>query len=589
MIGGTNLEKTVQPAADVSDAPNTSEKDIPPPHARDEAVGANDQAEYMKGWRLYMLTAGIWIALFLSTLETTIVSTSLVSIADSLSGFEDRNWVVAAYFLTYTGFLVIYAKLASIFGSKTMFLLALTFFTVFSIGCGSASTMNQLIILRAFQGIGGSGIYSMVLVLAPQLVPVTEYGKYIGIISSVFAIASFTGPLLGGAIASNTTWRWVFLLNGPPGFLALVIIAIFLPASKVDSSSMWGARLQAKFSRRTMRRVDILGAVSLLAASVLLVFALESGGTRYPWSSGAVISTLVMSGLSWITFTVWEIYLERAQSVSEPIFPMGLLRNRQLASMTFATFMIGFPFVAILFIIPQHSQAVYGLSPVQASLSVLPLLLTSPVATAASGILTSTFNVPPSYLILIGSVIQVVAVGLAITIPLTGDAIPAKQYGFEALMGVGFGLTLSTVLTLSQLLVSKEHAGVVMGALTQIRVLGGTVALAICSAILSNHVRDSLAGVLTPAEFQEIAEALGAINKLGPERLARVKLAFAEGYRRQFQLLTVFSGVALLAALFLISRHPVNVRDVAKEREGNSSMTAAGPNLGARGEAPDTA
>jgi EAL domain-containing protein (putative c-di-GMP-specific phosphodiesterase class I) len=128
-----------------------------------------------------------------------------------------------------------------------------------------------------------------------------------------------------------------------------------------------------------------------------------------------------------------------------------------------------------------------------------------------------------------------------------------------------------------------------MGALTQVRVLGGTVALAICSAILSNHVRDSLAGVLTPAEFQEIAEALGAINKLGPERLARVKLAFAEGYRRQFQLLTVFSGVALLAALFLISRHPVNVRDVAKEREGNSSMTAAGPNLGARGEAPDTA
>jgi hypothetical protein len=103
MIGGTNLEKTVQPAADVSDAPNTSEKDIPPPHARDEAVGANDQAEYMKGWRLYMLTAGIWIALFLSTLETTIVSTSLVSIADSLSGFEDRNWVVTAYFLTYTG------------------------------------------------------------------------------------------------------------------------------------------------------------------------------------------------------------------------------------------------------------------------------------------------------------------------------------------------------------------------------------------------------------------------------------------------------------------------------------------------------
>ncbi|KAK4244994.1 drug resistance transporter EmrB/QacA subfamily [Corynascus novoguineensis] len=462
----------------------------------------------MEGWRLYMLTAGIWIALFLSTLETTIVSTSLVSIADTLSGFDERNWVVTAYFLTYTGFLVIYAKLASIFGSKTMFLLALTFFTVFSVGCGLASTMTQLIVLRAFQGIGGSGIYSMVLVIAPKLVPVTEYGKYIGIISSVFAIASFTGPLVGGAIATNTTWRWVFLLNGPPGALAILIIAIFLPASKADSDSTFTARLRAKFSRRATRRVDF-------------------------------------------------IYLERTGATQEPIFQMGLLKNRQLASMILTTFLIGFPFVTILFIIPQHAQAVYGLSPVQASLTVLPFLLTSPVATAASGVLTSNFNVPPSYLILVGSVIQVIGVGLAISIPLTGDSVSARQYGYEAIMGVGFGLTLSTVLTLGQRLVRKEDAGVVMGALTQVRVLGGTVALAICSAVLSNHLRHKLVEVITLTEFQEIAESLGAIDKLGPERVARVRLEFAEGYRRQFQLLTGFSGAALLAALFLSSRHPI--------------------------------
>lgn len=123
------------------------------------------------------------------------------------------------------------------------------------------------------------------------------------------------------------------------------------------------------------------------------------------------------------------------------------------------TFFMGFPFVAILFIIPQHAQAVYGLSAVPASLSVLPLLLTSPVATAASGILTSTFNVPPTYLIIVGAVIQVIGVGLAIKIPLVGTKISAQQYGFEAVMGVGFGLTLSTVLVLAQLIVRKEDAG----------------------------------------------------------------------------------------------------------------------------------
>ncbi|KAL2267092.1 hypothetical protein VTJ83DRAFT_4369 [Remersonia thermophila] len=534
----------------------------------DQIILATDvkPTELLKGWRFHVLTAGIWIALFLSTLETTIVSTSLVSIADSLSGFEERNWVVTSYFLTYTGFLVIYAKLASIFGSKTVFLFALTIFTVFSIACGAVSTMRQLIILRAFQGIGGSGIYSMILVLGPKLVPVTEYGKYIGIISSVFAIASFTGPLVGGAIATNTSWRWVFLLNGPPGLLAILIIAAFLPASKDDRNLSFGERLRAKFSAESTKRVDVVGAVSLLAGSILLVFALESGGSRYPWNSSPITASLVCSGLSWIVFIAWEIRLERTNATQEPIFAMGLLKNRQLASMMCTTFLIGFPFVTILFLIPQHAQAVYGLSPVQASLTVLPLLLTSPVATLISGVLTSNLNVPPSYLIITGSVIQVVGVGLAIAIPLSGNGISALQHGAEAVMGVGFGLTLATALTLGQFLVSKEEGGVVMGALTQIRVLGGTVALAICSAVMSNHLRDSLGGLVTPTEAAEIAETLGAINKLDAERMAQVRLAFAQGYRTQIQLLTGFSGAALVSALFLISRRPITAREVAKQR-----------------------
>jgi hypothetical protein len=130
-----------------------------------------------------------------------------------------------------------------------------------------------------------------------------------------------------------------------------------------------------------------------------------------------------------------------------------------------------------------------------------------------------------------------------------------------------------------------------MGALTQIRVLGGTVALAICSAILSNDLRSNLAGVITPAEFGEISETLGAINKLGPERVAQVKLAFAQGYRKQFQLLTGFSGAALLAALFLISRHPVNVREVAKqrEREENGSEESTASRAGEAQERTDAA
>ena len=123
------------------------------------------------------------------------------------------------------------------------------------------------------------------------------------------------------------------------------------------------------------------------------------------------------------------------------------------------TFLIGFPFVAIVVNIPQRAQAVNGYSPVKAGLALLALLLSSPFATAVSGVLTSNFKVPPVYLILIGAVLQVVGVGLTISLPTNGGAFPKQQYGFEVIMGLGFGLVLATVLTLAQLVCNEKDVG----------------------------------------------------------------------------------------------------------------------------------
>lgn len=146
--------------------------------------------------------------------------------------------------------------------------------------------------------------------------------------------------------------------------------------------------------------------------------------------------------------------------------------------------------------IPQRAQAVNGYGPTKAGLALLTLLLSSPFATAVSGALTSSFKVPPLYLILIGAVLQVIGVGLTISLPTDGGPFPKQQYAFEVIMGLGFGLILATVLTLAQLVCDEKDigmfsyfashhidlillAGLVMGALTQVRVLGGTVSLAI--------------------------------------------------------------------------------------------------------------
>ncbi|RBQ79305.1 hypothetical protein FVER14953_21271 [Fusarium verticillioides] len=171
---------------------------------------ATKQKVYHTGWRLHALTSALCLSLLLSTLETTIVSTALVSIVDALQGFNMAGWIVTSYLVTYTGFLIIYSKLSDIFGCKLMLLVAITIFTVFSMACGASNSMVPLIVFRAFQGMGGSGIYSLSTIMVPLMVPPEKYATYISIMSSTFILSSVLGPILGGAITDHTTWRWVF-------------------------------------------------------------------------------------------------------------------------------------------------------------------------------------------------------------------------------------------------------------------------------------------------------------------------------------------------------------------------------------------
>lgn len=277
-------------------------------------------------------------------------------------------------------------------------------------------------------------------------------------------------------------------ISGPAGCVCIGIVAFCLPSSISSRPDVkFTDHLRAKVSKSALKRVDIIGVLLLLASSILLVFALEEAGTRYSWSDAVIIATFSLAGITGILFTFWELFLEKSTSLQEPVFPLRLLKNRLLAAMmawvklvlyrlvlilissmlihTYANlstaFFTGFPFVAIVVNIPQRAQAVSGLSSVKAGLALLPLLLTSPLATAASGILTSNFKVPPYYLITLGSVLQVIGVGLTCMLPTNSFEVSPQQYGYEAIMGLGFGLSLTTILTLAPLVIKDPDLGTV--------------------------------------------------------------------------------------------------------------------------------
>lgn len=508
--------------------------------------------EYLKGWRLYVLTFALCLSLFLSTLETTIVSTSLISITNALGDFEQRDWVVTAYLITYTGFLVVYAKFSDILGRKLLILVAITFFTIFSIVCGSISNMTQLIVFRSLQGVGASGIYAMVTVIQPELVPPEKWGNYIAVVSLVSVLSSVLGPILGGVINDHSSWRWVFLLNAPAGVVATGLVAFVMPTHFPNLDNLT-VRLtfRTKISRASLRRLDILGAVLLLFSSALIVFAFEEVGSRYSWKSPVILSTITIGGMLFVGFIVWEKLVDRPRAAQEPIFPLRLMKDRMFSALILIGLCTGPPFMTVLINLPQRFQAVDGETAFEAGIHLLPLLLASPVATAVTGQLAGKLKVPPFYILLFGASMQLLGIGLASSISFTsGKAI----YGYEVIMGFGFGMSLVSLLVFTPMVVKRSDMAVAMGAVTQIRVLGGTIGLAISSTILNNRLSSELPALLSPGDIQQISDSVQYINTLPDATRDAVRQVFADGYSSQLRVMMYFSAAVWIFAATLWER-----------------------------------
>ncbi|KAL8652529.1 MAG: hypothetical protein Q9210_002627 [Variospora velana] len=513
--------------------------------AKDGAQG-KAQIVYLHGVRFYLLTVALCLALFLSTLEITIVSTALVSISDELHGFHKDSWVITSYLVTYTGFLIILARLSDIFGRKPLIMFTVVIFIAFSAGCGAAQTLNQLIVMRAFQGIGGGGIYTLVFVMSAELVPVTQYAKITSLMSVTFAISSLLGPILGGLICDHSTWRWVFYLNLPAGALSLILILLSMPRGFPFMGSTQHTR--SKLTTASLRRVDYTGTALLLAASILLVTALQEGGTEYSWRSACVLVLLFISFIAWAAFFIRERHQskkkDRSQHVS--VLPWHLITNRFWASMMLHAFFTGLAYLTMVIALPQKFQVVNGDSGFKAGYRLLALMMSFSLGAILSSVLTEKRRIPPFCTFIIAGCLQTLGLGLMISLSTTQQSFPPAQYGYEIMMGFGFGLSISTLIMSIPLVALADDHAVSMGAVAQARTLGGTLGISICTNLLDKHIKDALKKVLSP---QQISDLLGSARWIAgfPEDVRPVvKRIYAEGYRDQAIALTAFAGVGLL-------------------------------------------
>ncbi|EGX52232.1 hypothetical protein AOL_s00043g375 [Orbilia oligospora ATCC 24927] len=487
--------------------------------------------------RLYIIGLGIWIALFLAAFETTVVATSLVDITSEFQDFNRASWIVVVYLLTYNGFLLLSSKLCDILGIKSMFLGAIFIFGVFSIACGAAQNMTQLIIFRAFQGIGGGGIYCISFILMLSIITKEKLGTFSGGISSVFAIASICGPLLGGVITEKSTWRWIFYLNGPGVVVAFAILYFAIPDIN-----------QVKMNRQTLSRIDFGGGFLSVAWSILLVYALQEGGAEYPWSHSVILGTLISGIVGLFIFAGYEWYIARKSSVIEPIFPLRLLKSPAFTYLVLTTFCIGVPIYVTIIVIPQRYQIVNGVSPIRSGVLLLPMLVVSPVMSLIPGLALKTYWRYVPYGFAVGGILSVAgSAGLGVLG--YSDKIEAKTYGFLVLLGAGMGLVMPIGVMLVKFICDPKDEAVALGAQNMTRVLGGLVGLAIGTAILHQKVEHGLPGVLSPEQLHALLKSPQVLATLQPDQLIAVRKVYAASYDLQFNMAT---GFAALGTVFSI-------------------------------------
>ena len=521
--------------------------------------------EYSHKQILTILT-GLLLGMFLGSLDQTIVSTSIRTIADDLHGLSAQAWVTTAYLITSTITTPIYGKLGDLWGRKKLFMFAISVFILGSALCSFSTSMYELAGFRAFQGLGAGGLFTLVLAIIGGIVSPRERAKYTGYFMATFGTSSVLGPVIGGFFAGASTilgiagWRWVFLVNVPIGIVALIVVFRTLHVHHV----------------RRAAKIDWWGALALVVCLVPLLTVAEQG-QEWGWGSGRALLCFIVGVIGLVGFIAAELAMGTGA-----LIPMQLFKIRAASVTIVASVVVGAALFGGMMMLPLNLQIVHGASPTESGLMMLPMVVGMMTASMLSGLLISKTGRPRMFPIF-GSAIF--TVGMFLMTQVSADSHLWLVMAYMLIIGYGVGNCMQPLILTVQSAVPPQAIGVATASATFFRQIGGTIGVAVFLSVLfstmGGHIASAFhdetpaiqqsisAGQLKPntddqrvlsgdpAFAREFSKDSTVINKLSPQVSHPFKVGFTDSVNEVFW---IVGGIGVLAFLVLLLMPEVELR-----------------------------
>ncbi|KAI0465629.1 MFS gliotoxin efflux transporter glia [Xylaria cf. heliscus] len=527
----------------------SAENEIPVAQYGPDMQTGTTEIKYPSGFVLIIIVTGLLLSLFLS-----IIATAIPSITSEFHSMDDVGWYGSAFFLTLAAFQAFWGKAYKYYSLRLVFMASIAVFEIGSLVAALAPNSIALIVGRAIQGVGGSGLTSGCYTIAAFLVPPERVNIIIGLLGSTFSLSSVVGPLLGGVFTQTLSWRWCFWINLPIGGAAIFGLLFFRPPPHSRSNSKMGFK-------HTVLSFDPPGVILVTGSLVSFFLALQWGGITKAWSSRIVIALLVV----WVVLTIIWVVLEWFQKDRALMAPR-ILANRNLAACCIFVFFLSSANFSLIYNIPLYFQAVKGKTPLLSGILTIPTILSTSISTFLSSAIVARIGFYQPFLI-VGSVLATIGAGLIYTWNL--DTGLGRIIGYQILYGGGTGIAVQVPVIVAGVVTSNADQAISTATVLFFQFVAAAYGVGATDSILNNLLLSSLPRYL-PGEDPLKVLSIGSSalqTRFQGQKLHGAREAYIQGLHGSWALAIALFGASFLASLIPKSGGPMIPRQTLPDQE----------------------